>query len=273
MIELPESYVLADKGTHLFKGLQITQAKAQKTPHSFCWMNTDPMVLEQELLGKTIRKVTASSHYLRFIFEDETELATGEDVIFSYKSKQDESDKHQLLIGFGNGMILEFKVKLYGFILFGSTDELKTSWPYYKKALEATNPLSLEFSYDYFADVTELNKDKGTVKQALATNQHIPGLGNGILQDILFNARILPKRKITSLTDDDKRNLYNSVVSTIKTMIAEEGRNLVPHFENDTGHYEVLMQSGRVFCPVCQSHLIKEAYLGGKVIYCPHCQK
>lgn len=273
MIELPESVVLAQEGTLLFKGLTITSVRANKTPHSFCWMNKESIVLEQELIGKTIQQVISSSHYLRFLMDDGTELATGEDVTFSYKSQLDESDKHQLLLGFNNNKILEFKIKLYGFILYGNANELKETWPYYKIAFDATESLSTQFSYDYFLNVTELNQNKGTVKQALATNQHIPGLGNGILQDILFNAHMLPKRKVATLTDDEKVILYKSVIETIKTMIAQNGRNLVTHFQNDVGNYEVLMHSGRDFCPICQSPLTKEAYLGGKVIYCPKCQK
>ncbi len=273
MIELPESIVLAHKGSHLFKGLKITNVTANKTSHSFCWMNKEPSFLAHELVGKKISEVVASSHYLRFIFDDETELATGEDVIFSYKSKEKESEKHQLLLLFDNDMILEFKIKLYGFILFGKSSELKTSWPYYQKALDAVDPLSPKFTYEYFLEATGLNQTSGSVKQALSTNQHIPGLGNGILQDVLFNAHLQPKHKVSSLTDDEKHQLYMSFLSTLKIMITQGGRNNVSHFENDFGHYDVLMQSNRDRCPVCSATLVKEAYLGGKVIYCPQCQK
>lgn len=60
-------------------------------------------------------------------------------------------------------------------------------------------------------------KPKSSVKVLLATEQRIPGLGNGVLQDILFNAKINPKREINSLTDIDKSALLQSIKMTLKT--------------------------------------------------------
>lgn len=52
---------------------------------------------------------------------------------------------------------------------------------------------------------------KLSVKAVLATEQRIPGLGNGVLQDILFNAKINPKRKIGSLADFEKSSLLQAI--------------------------------------------------------------
>ncbi|RJX26007.1 MAG: endonuclease VIII [Acholeplasma sp.] len=273
MIELPESKVLAKEGTTLFKNLIITDVKALKSPHSFCWMNLEPKAMEDALLGKTITSLKSYSHYLRFMLSDGSELAIGEDVNPEYKSLHQESLKHQLMIQFNNEMILEFKIKLYGFILYGFEDDLKKTMPYYQRAIEAIDPLSNDFTFDYFVKTTGLNQQKGTVKQVLATGQTIPGLGNGILQDILFDAKLLPKRKINTLSEEDKQRLYHSLVAVIDKMTTFGGRDHVLHFTGDPGGYEVLMKNTRERCPICDEPLVKEAYLGGKVIYCKHCQK
>ncbi len=273
MIELPESKVFANEGRKLFKHLVITDVKALKSPHSFCWMNVEPKQMEEQLLGKRVVDVKSSSHYLRFMLDDGSELTIGEDVTPEYKSLLQESPKHQLMLTFQNDMILEFKIKLYGFIIHGFECDLVKSMPYYKKAVEAIDPLSDKFTYEYFMEATHLASSKGTVKQALATDQKIPGLGNGILQDILFDAKLLPKRKINTLSEDDKKQLYHSVVDIIDKMTTFGGRDNVIHFTGEPGGYEVLMRSDRALCPVCGNTLTKEAYLGGKVIYCSHCQK
>lgn len=273
MIELPESKVLAKEGAKLFKHLMITDVKALKSPHSFCWMNLEPKVMEDHLIEKTIVDVKSSSHYLRFMLDDGSELTIGEDVTPEYKSYTQESAKHQLMLRFSNEMILEFKIKIYGFILHGVEDQLREAMPYYKKAVDAIDPLSDQFTYPYFIQATGLELNKGTVKQALATDQRIPGLGNGILQDILFDAKLLPKRKINTLTEDDKQRLYHSVVDVIDKMTTFGGRESVLHFTGEPGGYEVFMKNDRLTCPICGNELTKEAYLGGKVIYCPQCQK
>lgn len=273
MIELPESKVLAKLGTKLFKSLEIVDVKALSSTHKFCWMNEKPEVMEESLLNRKIKEVKSSAHYLRFMFDNGFELACAEDVTLNYQKEVNDKDKHQLLLTFDNGYSLLFIVKLYGFIVYGEESHLKESMQYYKVALESIDPLSKNFSYNYFLDVTEINLGKGSVKQALATNQHIPGLGNGILQDILFHAKIQPKRKVNTLTEDDKHKLYESIIETIDQMVLFNGRESVYNFMGEKGSYEVMMKTDRKTCPICQSTLQKEAYLGGKVIYCPVCQK
>jgi formamidopyrimidine-DNA glycosylase len=41
------------------------------------------------------------------------------------------------------------------------------------------------------------------------------GLGNGVLQDILFNAGINPKRKMGTLTETEIDGLYRSIIDTL----------------------------------------------------------
>jgi formamidopyrimidine-DNA glycosylase len=42
-----------------------------------------------------------------------------------------------------------------------------------------------------------------SAKAFLATEQRIPGLGNGVLQDILFTAGIHPKRKMAAISEEE----------------------------------------------------------------------
>ncbi|MPN41800.1 Formamidopyrimidine-DNA glycosylase [bioreactor metagenome] len=65
--------------------------------------------------------------------------------------------------------------------------------------------------------------EKLSVKALLATEQRIPGLGNGSLQDILFNARIHPKKKVTTLTDNEKEQLFYSIKATLQEMVDKGG--------------------------------------------------
>lgn len=69
--------------------------------------------------------------------------------------------------------------------------------------------MSEEFSKEYFMELINAeDAQKKTAKAFLATEQTIPGLGNGVLQDILYNARIHPKTKINALSTEKRENLY-----------------------------------------------------------------
>lgn len=273
MIELPEARALALQADKLLPGLKVIDVVALHTPHKFCWMNLQPEELRSNLVNRTIAKVTSSAHYLRFLFTDGSELYAAGDMIVEYKHQSKQSDKHQLALHFDNEFMIEFRVKMYGFIGYGMSEDLAKQWQYYRCALEAVDPLSDEFSYEHFVKVTKLDQQAGSIKQALATDQHIPGLGNGVLQDILFNARIAPKRKVATLTEPDKRKLYQAVIETLKTMVSSNGRDSHNLLDGTPGGYHAQMTSNASMCPICHGPLTKEAYLGGKVIYCPNCQQ
>ena len=273
MIEIAEALVYSKQMKKALKGKTIVDVKVLSTPHTFCWMSAAPDIYESMLLGNIIHDVKSTSHYIKFILNDDLELAIGEDIFFEYKKEDQKSDKHQLALTFNDGYVLELKIKLDGFILLGKEDILKSTYLYYKLAMDAINPLDPAFTYEHFLNVTELKSEKGSVKQALSTNQHIPGLGNGTLQDVLFEAKISPKRKIKTLTDEDKRILYQAVQHKIDEMITFGGRNTTLNMYGEKGSYEVIMSNDKNECPKCHETLVKEAYLGGKVIYCPHCQK
>ena len=75
------------------------------------------------------------------------------------------------------------------------------------KALKRMSPLSDSFDTNYVQSMIEKETKNISLKAFLATEQRLPGIGNGVLQDILFNAGLHPKRKIQSLDAFDKETL------------------------------------------------------------------
>jgi formamidopyrimidine-DNA glycosylase len=64
-----------------------------------------------------------------------------------------------------------------------------------------------------------------SAKAFLATEQRIPGLGNGVLQDILWKSRIHPRRKMADLSDRAIQAMYGAVKSVLAEMAARGGRD------------------------------------------------
>jgi formamidopyrimidine-DNA glycosylase len=109
----------------------------------------------------------------------------------------------------------------------------------------------------------------------LATEQRIPGLGNGVLQDILFNAKVHPKRKLKDISDYEINNIYKSIIKTIKDMDTKGGRDTEKNLFGEPGGYKTILSKNTVGkpCTVCGTLIKKEAYMGGSIYYCPECQK
>lgn len=97
--------------------------------------------------------------------------------------------KYQLLLTFEDETSLAFNVAMYGG-LFAYRGKLGNS--YHEKSFNKILPLSENFTRDYFENY--INEEKGNLspKAFFATEQRFPGIGNGVLQDILFDAGLHP---------------------------------------------------------------------------------
>jgi formamidopyrimidine-DNA glycosylase len=148
--------------------------------------------------------------------------------------------------------------------------------PYYKVAKEKPSPLSTAFDKVYFDRIVSVPEvQKLSLKALLATEQRIPSLGNGVLQDILFNAKMHPKKKVNALAETDKDALYNSVKATLSAMASQGGRDTELDLFGRPGGYKTILCKNTVNkpCPVCGTIIKKEAYMGGSIYYCEKCQK
>ena len=176
-----------------------------------------------------------------------------------------------MLIVFDDGSYLVFSVAMYGGI-YAFSDNFDNS--YYKGSFQKLSPLDDRFDIDYFQSLIKATGKNLSVKALLATEQRIPGLGNGVLQDILYNARINPKSKIARLSDQAIEGLFLSIKSTLSEMISHGGRNTEKDILGRSGGYRCKLSKNTYheLCPQCGSRIIKEAYMGGSVYYCPACQ-
>jgi formamidopyrimidine-DNA glycosylase len=181
-------------------------------------------------------------------------------------------ERHQLLLNFSDGSALTCTVQMYGGMLVyeeGANDN-----PYYLAACAKPGPLTEAFNEEYFAALIRAGGPKLSVKALLATEQRIPGLGNGCLQDILFRARLNPQTKMFALREGDMLALFNSVKETLQAMTEGGGRDTEKDLFGQAGGYQTILSSktyGKP-CPACGGAILRKSYLGGNVYFCLHCQ-
>lgn len=272
MVEVAEAKVIVNQIKKHIVGKTIERIEIKNISHKFAWFNQKDEIYHQKLSGSKIIDAKQSGSRIRIILENNNELVLSEDIYFNYINSEYTTKKNQLILFFNDETALEIKIKLYGFFFLGLPRDLITNY-YYQRSLEAIDIFDDNFTYAYFIETTKLNSNKGSIKQALATNQNIPGLGNGMLQDILFSAKLQPQRLIKTLSEDEKRCLYQEVIRITRKMFEENGRDSVGDLFGRCGNYHPVMKSNKDLCPICSNELIKKNYLGGKVIYCMECQK
>ncbi len=274
MIEFPEAFVLAEQLNDTIYGKRITNVVTGYSPHKFAWFYGDPENYHNLLTDKTIGKATGYGGLVE-IKAEEMVILFGDGVGLRFQSENEKYPaKHQLLLEFNDSSALSASVQMYGGLWCFKEGDFDN--PYYKVAKEKPSPLSNEFNQEYFKQlINSPAVQKLSAKALLATEQRIPGLGNGVLQDILNNAKVHPKQKISTLSDPDKDNLYYAIKSTLAEMIALGGRDTERDLFGCLGGYQTKLSKKTVNkpCPVCGSIIKKETYMGGSIYYCGGCQR
>ena len=273
MLEIPEAVVIARQVNETLKGKRIDRDIANHSPHRFAWFYGDPDAYGSALKGRTIDGAIAfacmveiSAGPMRIV------LAEGTSPRY-YRPGDKLPTKHQLLLEFDHGSWLVASVQMYGAVWVFPDGELDN--PYYLGAKRKPSPLTDEFDYPRFKSLLEGEKlESLSAKAFLATEQRIPGLGNGVLQDILWTARIHPKRKISTLSEEELHTLFDSMKSVLKEMVAQGGRNTERNVFGNPGGYETILSRNTVNrpCPACGTPIKKATYLGGSIYYCEGCQ-
>lgn len=245
------------------------------SPHKFVWYNRTPQEFEGLTSGKRISTARARGRWLSLDVEPGYRLLLGEcgGKILYHPPGGSLPGKYHLFLTFDDGSALTIMTTMWGAMeLYQAGQELERQ---YIKGMRLT-PVDPEFTFDYFtALVDELQQGKKrSVKSLLTQNQLIPGLGNAIAQDIMFNARLHPRRSLADLTPSQRRNLFASITDTIREVIDKGGRNDEVDLFGKPGGYVRLMDSAAAgkSCPECGRTVEKIQYLGGACYFCPQCQ-
>jgi len=282
MLEIPEANTLMRQLNKTVVGKKIINAVAGASPHGFAWFSADPAAYGAILNDKTVEKAACYGGRPELQTEDMI-LSFNDGVNIRYVEKGSKRpEKHQLLLEFADGCAIVCTVQMYGGMLCfprcADEQQMKLAVSpadfYYKAAKEKPSPLSKEFDAKYFASLLTDKTKKLSAKAFLATEQRIPGLGNGVLQDILWKALVHPKRKMNTLSDSKLEELYKIVKSLIGEMTEKGGRDTEKDLFGNTGGYITVMSKkneGKA-CPVCGGPIKRMAYLGGNVYFCEGCQ-
>jgi formamidopyrimidine-DNA glycosylase len=276
MFELPEFATLAKQINVTIKGKAVKEGCLGNSPHKFVWYNRSHEEFEKLTRGKTIGQTFARGKWLFVPLEPGYTLLFGEcgGKMLYHLPGSPLPAKYHLYITFEDESFFTATTQMWGAMeLFEKGQEQERK---YVKGMKPT-PVESDFTFKYFSTLidTLAAQGKRSAKALLTQEQLIPGLGNAVAQDILFNAKLHPKHSIGELDKTQKRTLYNAIVRTVRAVIAKGGRNDEYDLYDRPGKYVRLMDSEAAGhpCPVCKTKIQKIQYLGGACYFCPRCQK
>lgn len=273
MIELPEAITIGRQAGQMLSGKTATEVYPPTHLHKFTFFNDHPSAYRSMLVGHTVQSAVGKGIFVDILFDGDIHLSIFDGINARYGTSTDAvPKKYQMLITFDDESFVSLTTSMYGGI-YAFSKELDNK--YRRMSLDSVSPLSEHFDAAFFDRMIASEKKNISLKALLATEQRIPGVGNGVLQDILFNAGLHPKRKILTLTEAEKSALFHSLKTTLQAMADQGGRNTETDFLGNKGGYQTTLSQYTVQnpCPRCGAPIRKEAYMGGSVYYCTGCQK
>lgn len=272
MIELPESVTLSKQFADSFLGKKVKEVEAEQTAHGFGWYSFEPEAYPALLNNKELVQAHALGGQVELVLGD-MHLVFNDGITPRFLAPDDTPpNRHQLLLRFEDGSGFVCTVRMYGGMMIYPLG--KSNNEYYLASRNKPMPLTQAFTSKYFMQIIDKAGATLSAKALLATEQRIPGLGNGVLQDILFNAHIHPQKKLRDLCSDEIKTLFSSIKATLEDMTALGGRDTEKDLYGNPGGYQTVLSSKtkKDPCPRCGTSIIKKAYLGGSVYFCPLCQ-
>jgi formamidopyrimidine-DNA glycosylase len=274
MFELPEYLTLARQIDATLLGKTVREGHLGNTPHKFVWYNRTHEEFSELTAGKTVVRTRVRGRFMLVDLDPGQVLVLGEcgGRVLYHETETTLPAKYHLLLRFDDGTALTITTQMWGAMeLHEAGTEMEGK---FLKDMRPT-PVDEAFSYEYFRElIASQQGGRRSAKGLLTQDQLIPGLGNSIAQDILFRARLHPKHLIADLTENQRKTLYDALLTTLREVTNQGGRYDEVDLFGQKGGYVRVMDKHAVKrpCPSCAGPVEKIQYLGGACYLCPACQ-
>lgn len=136
-------------------------------------------------------------------------------------------------------------------------------------------PLGEGFDVGYLRGA--LSSRRAQLKPLLLDQKLIAGIGNIYADEILYDARLHPRRKANTLADGEWGALHAAIRSNLAAGVAHRGttvrlyKDVLDRPGEHQNYLRVFERHGKP-CPGCEGKVIREKVGGRPTHYCPSCQ-
>ena len=123
-----------------------------------------------------------------------------------------------------------------------------------------------------------LSGRRAQMKPLLLDQKVVAGIGNIYVDEILYDARLHPRRKANTLGDGEWGALHAAIRSKLAAGVEHRGttvrlyRDMLGRPGEHQNHLRVFEKHGRP-CPGCEGMVVREKVGGRPTHYCPSCQR
>jgi formamidopyrimidine-DNA glycosylase len=277
-IELPEAKILAEQMNKELRGKAIKSSNLQdyERLQRIGMLNKNLKDFDQLVHGK-VESVVSRGNVIRMKLNNGMNLVLGPEYggeIFYHTSRKTVPRNFHLRVDFTDETVLTVRITSMGIIQAMKDNELERSYVYRRDFNpKVFSPTDKEFTFERFSKL--LTENNTMLKPVLVGKDAIVvGLSNSAFQDILYRARLHPKRKAAELNTDERRALYDAIGHVIRERIRLNGKDQFHDLYGNQGGYTPAMGPNmkQQTCPACGTPIEKLSLGGGHVFLCPKCQ-
>jgi formamidopyrimidine-DNA glycosylase len=137
-------------------------------------------------------------------------------------------------------------------------------------------PLEAGFEADYLP--SKIGSRRAQIKPLLLDQKVVSGIGNIYADEILYDARLHPRRKANTLSEGEWKELYDAIRSNLAAGVKHRGttvrlyKDVLNRPGEHQNHLRVFEKQGQP-CPGCEGEVVREKVSGRPSHFCPECQR
>ncbi len=272
MPELPELELLRVTLGEYLDGRTILSVVVDPKRHVV--LRYPPADFARDLAGRTFARVTRRGKFLTFTFADEGPALVVNPMLggrFAFCTRAAPALPSTC-----------FTLQLSGAMDVRFLDSVQMARVYLTAQPELDVPgyadvgpdaLDPQLTFETFEQ--RLRRHRGEIKNALRNQAFVGGIGNAYADEILFEARIRPLRRSSTLRPEERRALYDAMRSVladaVKTVRGQYAAGKHPLHKQDRAFMRI-HGKGKAQCPRC-GHRVSTIHSGGEATsFCRGCQ-
>jgi formamidopyrimidine-DNA glycosylase len=277
-IEAPEARILSEQMNQKLRGKTIKTLKLQdyQRLQKIGFINKDITSFDR-LINRSIESVLSRGNVIRVKLDRRMNLLLSPEYggkVLYHIDNSTVRDKFHLKVDFDDGTCLTVTLSGMGVIQALSDSELDESYVYKRDFSSVTSQIDdNEFAFDSFSK--QLADRNVNIKSVLVGKDAVlVGLSNSAFQDVIYRAKIHPKRKASDLLHSERYALFEAIRFLVNDRIRLGGKDQFVDLCGRQGSYVPAMGPNMKdkACKTCGTLIEKLSLGGGQVYFCPKCQ-
>ncbi|MCL4387259.1 MAG: DNA-formamidopyrimidine glycosylase [Patescibacteria group bacterium] len=137
-------------------------------------------------------------------------------------------------------------------------------------------PLEKDFTFEVFKE--RLGRKKGPIKKVLMDQATIAGIGNIYADEILFEAKIHPLKKVEDLREGELKKIFDAIKKILALALEKRGTSISDYRDasGQRGSYDLIRNVYRrtgLPCYDCGGKVERISVGGRGTHFCPACQR